>query len=169
MLKSLGCGSSTQVASATLCHLQRSSSHSGALFQPYPNDINLKKQLMRGKKSKNNGGLRLVSGGGIIKAALAISAEPTTTVITKVIVKKITGVTSSSNLTNGSQPPQKFLQLGFASTLLDPSNSLLLHTYYLNKNYNLYFKMLIFLTFLLFLSLTCGICSFPPRSKLSFQ
>ncbi|KAA0041375.1 hypothetical protein IC582_009828 [Cucumis melo] len=119
MLKSPACGSSTQVALVTLCHLRRSSNRSGALFQPYPNDINLKKQL-RGKKSKNNGVLRLVSGGGIIKAALATAAEPTTTVITKVIVKKITGETTSSNLMEASQPPQKLLQLGFASILLDP-------------------------------------------------
>lgn len=116
----------------TLCHLRRSSNRS----QPYPNDINLKKQLW-GKKSKNNGVLRLVSGGGIIKAALATAAEPTTTVITKVIVKKITGETTSSNLMEASQPPQKLLQLGFASILLDPSNFLFPYTLnYLNRNYN---------------------------------
>ena len=71
-------------------------------------------------KSISNGRLRLVSR-EIKAAALTTVAEPTTTVLTKVIVKKITGEISSSTLFMERKALDKLLKLEFASIFVDPS------------------------------------------------
>ena len=118
MLKSQGVGCSTRVAPATLCHLQRPSLgrgiNAGVSFPFWNNPGNKQKA-----KSISNGRLRLVS--REIKAALTTVAEPTTTVLTKVIVKKITGEITSSTLLMESKALDKLLKLEFASILVDPS------------------------------------------------
>ncbi|CAK9314162.1 unnamed protein product, partial [Citrullus colocynthis] len=111
MLKSRGFGSPTMVAPANFCGLQR---RLGLVHYRKKKNNNVEIKI-----KKKNGGVRLVSGGGIIKAALATAAEPTTSVITKVIVKKITGEITSSKIIKENEAPPKLLQLGFASMLLD--------------------------------------------------
>ncbi|XP_022958148.1 linoleate 13S-lipoxygenase 2-1, chloroplastic-like [Cucurbita moschata] len=121
MLKSQGVGCSTRVAPATLCHLQRPSLgrgiNAGVSFPFWNNPGNKQKA-----KSISNGRLRLVS--REIKAALTTVAEPTTTVLTKVIVKKITGEITSSTLLMESKALDKLLKLEFASILVDPKTGL---------------------------------------------
>ncbi|KGN54488.2 linoleate 13S-lipoxygenase 2-1, chloroplastic [Cucumis sativus] len=128
MLKSQGLGSSIGVAPVSLHHTRTSLARrgiDGSALVPYQNNNDLQKKL-RGIKIKNNndnGGLRSLSGSGIIKAALATATETTTSVITTVTVKKITGEITSSTIVKENQlaAPPKFLQLGFASILTDPS------------------------------------------------
>lgn len=131
MLKSQGLGSSIGVAPVSLHHTRTSLARrgtDGSALVPYQNNNDLQKKL-RGIKIKNNndnGGLRSLSGSGIIKAALATATETTTSVITTVTVKKITGEITSSTIVKENQlaAPPKFLQLGFASILTDPSKFL---------------------------------------------
>ncbi|XP_022153765.1 linoleate 13S-lipoxygenase 2-1, chloroplastic-like [Momordica charantia] len=120
MLKGQGFGCSPRAAApASLRHLQRpllSSINAGAAFMPHYSNSRWQKQ--KSSKSSRNGRLRLVC--REIKAALATAAEPTTTVQTKVVVKKITGEITSSTLLRDAKDVEKFLKLEFASNQLDP-------------------------------------------------
>lgn len=123
MLKSQAFGSSTRVASATLQRslLAARSSNAGAggLIPACWNNNNNNFQKQRSSKIIRTGRLRLVC--PEIKAGLATTAVPTTTVTTKIIVKKITGEITSSTFINEKQAIEKLLKLEFASILMDPS------------------------------------------------